>query len=130
MIGMGIYRVRIYGKTRAELEITTDGTILCTRAGGVGRGEEGSAAHFAVPPCDLAFAEQVSHDTILLNFFHNGDADSLVQVSVTSENCSSILGEIMSAVSPSSSPLVEPKDPAALRNDGDRAAVKGRDDAG
>ncbi len=95
---MGIYRVKIYGKTRAELEMAADGTILCTANGG-------QTTHFAVPPRDLAFAEQVSHDTILLNFFYGGDADSLVQVSMTSDNCASILGEIMSAASPLSSPL-------------------------
>ena len=117
---MGIYRVRIYGKAKAELEVAADGTILCT-------GDGGSASHFAVPLRDLVFAEQTSHDTILLNFFHGGGADSLVQVSVTSGSCASILGEIMSAAS--SSPLVEPKDPAALGDDGDRASVKGRDDA-
>ena len=122
MIGMGIYRVRIYGKTKAELEIAADGTIICT-------GDGGSASHFAVPLRDLVFAEQVSHDTLLLNFFHGGDADLLVQVSVTSRNCASILGEIMSVVSSSSSSLVEPKDPAALGDDGDCASVKGRDDA-
>ena len=79
---MGIYRVKIYGKIRAELEVTADGTILCTANGG-------QTSHFAVPPYDLVFAEQVSHDTVLLNFFHDGDADSLVQVSTTSENCAS-----------------------------------------
>ena len=104
---MGIYRVKIYGKTKAELEIAADGTILCTGAGG-------STSHFAVPLRDLIFAEQVSHDTILLNFFHGSDADSLVQVSVTSENCASVFGEIMSAVSLS---LAEPKDPAAVGDD-------------
>ena len=104
---MGIYRVKIYGKTRAELEITADGTILCTVNGG-------PANHFAVPLRDLVFAEQVSHDTVLLNFFHDDDADSLVQISMTSENCASILGEIMSAVSSSLSSPVEPKGPAAL----------------
>ena len=117
---MGIYRIRIYGKTKAELEVAADGTIVCT-------GDGGSTDHFSVPLRDLVFAEQISHDTILLNFFHNGDANSLVQVSVTSGNCASMFGEIMSAVSSSS--LVEPKDPAALGDDGDRAAVKGRDDA-
>ena len=117
---MGIYRVRIYGKTKAELEIVADGTIICT-------GDGGSTNHFAVPLRDLVFAEQTSHNTILLNFFHGGDANSLVQVSVTSKNCVSILGEIMSAAS--SSPLVEPKDSAVLGDDGDRASVKGRDDA-
>lgn len=120
---MGIYRVRIYGKTKAELEISADGTIICTGAGGA------PASHFEVPLRDLVFAEQVSHDTLLLNFFHGGDADSLVQVFVTSGNCASMFGEIMSAVSASSSSLVEPKDPAALGDDGDRASVKGRDDA-
>ncbi len=104
---MGIYRVRIYGKTKAELEIAADGTILCT-------GDGGSTSHFAVPLRDLVFAEHVSHDTILLNFFHGGDADSLVQVSVTSKNCASMFGEIMSAVSLS---LAEPKDPAAVGDD-------------
>ena len=95
---MGIYRVRIYGKTRAELEIAADGTILCTASGG-------QTSHFAVPARDLVFAEQVSHDTVLLNFFHDGDADSLVQVFMTSGNCASMLGEIMSAASPSSPPI-------------------------
>ena len=117
---MGIYRVRIYGKTRAELEISADGTIICTGAGGA------PASHFEVPLRDLVFAEQVSHDTMLLNFFHGGDANSLVQVSVTSGSCASIFGEIMSAASSS---LVEPKDPAAVGDDGDRASVEGRDDA-
>ncbi len=124
---MSIYRVKVYGKTRAELEVAADGTIICTGAGG------GAANHFEVPLRDLIFAEQVSHDTVLLNFFHNGDADSLVQVSMTSDNCTSMFGEIMSAASSSSSSssssLAEPKDPAALGDDGDRAAVKGRDDA-
>ncbi len=106
---MGIYRVKIYGKTRAELEITADGTILCT-------GNGGSTNHFAVPLRDLIFAEQVSHDTVLLNFFHGGDADSPVQVFVTSKNCASIFGEITSAASSLSS-LVEPEDPAALGDD-------------
>ncbi len=106
---MGIYRVRIYGKTKAELEIVANGTILCTAGGG-------PTSHFAVPLRDLVFAEQVSHNTILLNFFHNGDADSLVQVSVTSGNCSAMMGEITSAVSSLPS-LAEPKDPAALRDD-------------
>ena len=110
MNDMGIYRVKIYGKTRAELEVTSDGTILCT-------GNGGSTSHFAVPLRDLIFAEQVSHDAVLLNFFHGGDADSRVQILVTSENCASIFGEIMSAASPSPSPsssLVESKHPAAL----------------
>ena len=106
MIEMGIYRVRIYGKTRAELEVTADGTILCTASGD-------PTSHFAVPLRDLIFAEQVSHDIVLLNFFHGGDADSLVQVSVTSENCASMMSEIMSVVSSLPS-LAEPKDPAAL----------------
>ncbi len=119
---MGIYRVRIYGKTKAELEVAADGTIVCT-------GDGGSASHFLVPLRDLVFAEQISHDTVLLNFFHGGDANSLVQVSVTSGNCASMFGEIMFAVSASPLSLVEPKDPAALGDDGDRAAVKGRDDA-
>ena len=118
---MGIYRVKVYGKTRAELEVAADGTIICTGAGG------GAASHFGVPLRDLLLAEQVSHDTVLLNFFHGGDADSLVQVSVTSGSCASIFGEIMSAVSSSS--LVEPKDPAALGDDGDRASVKSGNDA-
>ena len=122
MIGMGIYRVRIYGKAKAELEIAADGTIACT-------GDGGSASHFAVPLRDLVFAEQVSHDTLLLNFFHGSDADSLVQVSVNSRNCASIFGEIMSAVSASSLSLAEPKDPAALGDDGDRAAVESGNDA-
>lgn len=117
MIGMGIYRVRIYGKTGAELEITADGTILCTGSGG-------AASHFAVPLRDLIFAEQVSPDTVLLNFFHGGDANSPVQVSVTCGSCAPMLGEIMSAVPPPS-PSIEPKDPAALGDDGDGAAVKG-----
>lgn len=109
---MGIYRVKVYGKTSAELEVAADGTIICTGAGG------GAANHFEVPLRDLIFAEQVSHDTVLLNFFHNGDADSLVQVSMTSDNCASMFGEIMSAVSSSSSSsLAEPKDPAALGDD-------------
>lgn len=82
--GMGIYRVNVYGKTRAELEVAADGTIICTGAGG------GAASHFEVPLRDLVFAEQVSHDTVLLNFFHNGDADSMVQVSRTSDNCASV----------------------------------------
>jgi len=110
---MGIYRVRIYGKTRAELEITADGTILCT-------GNGGSTGHFVMPLRDLIFAEQVSHDTVLLNFFYDGNADSLVQVFLTSKNCASIFGEIMSAASPpppSSSSLVESEDPAALGDD-------------
>ncbi|MDE0089795.1 MAG: hypothetical protein OXP12_00300 [Thaumarchaeota archaeon] len=107
---MGIYRVRIYGKTRAELEITADGTILCTASGG-------PTNHFVVPLRDLVFAEQVSHDTVLLNFFHNGGADSLVQVSMTSGNCASILGEIRSAVTSASPSLAEPEDPAALGDD-------------
>ncbi|MDE0091069.1 MAG: hypothetical protein OXP12_06915 [Thaumarchaeota archaeon] len=110
---MGIYWVRIYGKTRAELEVTADGTVLCTANGG-------QTSHFAVPLRDLVFAEQVSHDTVLLNFFHDGDADSLAQVFMTSGNCSAMMGEIMSAVSSSpSSPssLAEPKAPAALGND-------------
>lgn len=110
MIGMGIYRVRIYGKTRAELEVTADGTILCTASGG-------QTNHFAVPLRDLVFAEQVSHDTVLLNFFHDSDVDSLVQVSVTSGNCSSMLGEIMSAASSSSPPPAEAKGPAAPGDD-------------
>ena len=122
---MGIYRVNVYGKTRAELEVAADGTIICTGAGG---GGGGAASHFEVPLRNLIFAEQVSHDTVLLNFFHNGDADSRVQVSMTSDNCASMFGEIMSAVSSSSSSsLAEPKDRAALGDDGDRAAVKGRD---
>ena len=108
MIGMGIYRVKIYGKTKAELEVHADGTILCTGGGG-------SATHFAVPLRDLVFAEQVSHDTLLLNFFHGENTDSLVQVFVTSGSCASMFGEIMSAVS--SSLLDEPKDPAALGDD-------------
>ncbi|MCE2498842.1 MAG: hypothetical protein J4F28_07665 [Nitrosopumilaceae archaeon] len=107
---MGIYRVKIYGKTRAELEVTADGTIMCT-------GNGGSTSHFVVPLRDLVFAEQVSHDTVLLNFFHGGDSNSLVQVFVTSKNCASMLGEITSAASSSSSSLVEPKDPAALGDD-------------
>ena len=106
---MGIYRVKIYGKTRAELEIAADGAILCT-------GNGGSTSHFAVPLRDLVFAEQVSHDTVLLNFFHGGGADSLVQVFVTSKNCASMLGEITSAASSLSS-LIKPKDPAALGDD-------------
>lgn len=112
MTGMGIYRVRVYGKTRAELEVAEDGTIICTGAGG-------AASHFEVPLRNLIFAEQVSHDTVLLNFFHNGDADSPVQVSLTSGSCASMFGEITSAVSsPSSSQsLAEPKDPAALGDD-------------
>ena len=109
---MGIYRVKIYGKTRAELEVTADGTILCT-------GNGGSTSHFVVPLRDLVFAEQVSHDTVLLNFFHDGDADSMVQVFVTSKNCASMLGEITSAASSSSSSssLIESEDPAALGDD-------------
>ena len=118
---MGIYRVKIYGKTRAELEVTADGTILCTVNGG-------PINHFAVPVRNLVFAEQTSHDTVLLNFFRDGGANSLVQVFMTSEHCASMLGEIMSAVSSSSS-LIEPKDPAALGDDGDSTAVKGRSDA-
>ena len=110
MIGMGIYRVKIYGKTRAELEIIADGMILCTVNGG-------PTNHFVAPLRDLVFVEQVSHDTVLLNFFHNGDADSLVQVFMTSGNCASILGEIMSAVTSASPSLVEPKDPTALGDD-------------
>ena len=110
MIGMGIYRVKIYGKTKAELEVTADGTILCTVNGG-------PTNHFAVRLRDLVFAEQVSHDTVLLNFFHNGGADSLVQVFLTSENCASMLGEIMSAASLSSPSPVETKDPAAPGDD-------------
>ena len=110
---MGIYRVRIYGKTRAELEVTADGTILCTINGG-------PTSYFAVPLRDLVFAEQVSHDTALLNFFRS-DTSSLAQVFVTSDNCSAIMGEIMSAVSSSLSPppssLTEPKAPAALGDD-------------
>ncbi|MDE0091130.1 MAG: hypothetical protein OXP12_07235 [Thaumarchaeota archaeon] len=107
---MGIYRVKIYGKTRAELEVTADGTILCTVNGG-------PASHFAVPLRDLVFAEQVSHDTVLLNFFHASDMGSLVQVFVTSENCASMLGEIMAAVSSSLSSPTETKGPAALGDD-------------
>ncbi|MDE0265455.1 MAG: hypothetical protein OXK17_00275 [Thaumarchaeota archaeon] len=103
---MGIYRVRIYGKIRAELEITADGTILCTASGG-------PTNYFAVPLRDLAFAEQVSHDTVLLNFFHGSDTDSLVQVSMTSENCASMMDEIMSAASLSTPSPVETKGPAA-----------------
>ncbi len=93
---MGIYRVKIYGKTRAELEVAENGTIICARGGG-------AASHFEVTLRDLLLAEQVSHDTVLLNFFHNGDADSLVQVSLTSESCASMFGEIMSAASSLSS---------------------------
>ena len=111
---MGIYRVKIYGKTRAELEITADGTILCTASGG-------PTSHFAVRLRDLIFAEQVAHDTVLLNFFHDGGTDPPVQVSMTSENCASMMGEIMvvAAAAPSSpsSSLTEPKDPAALCDD-------------
>ena len=110
MIGMGIYRVRIYGKTRAELEVTADGTIICTVNGG-------QTNHFAVPVHDLVFAEQVSHDTLLLNFFHDSDTDSLVQVFMTSRNCSSILDEIMSLAPLSSQSPVETKGPAAPDND-------------
>jgi len=108
---MDVYRVRIYGKFRAELEVTADGTILCTVNGG-------PASHFAVPLRDLVFAEQVSHDTVPLNFFHGSDANSLAQVFMTSENCASMLGEIMPAASsPPPPPLTEPKDPAALGYD-------------
>ena len=107
---MGIYRVKIYGKTRAELEITTDGTILCTVNGG-------PTNHFAVPLRDLIFVEQISHDTVLLNFFHDSDTDSLVQVFMTSGNCASILGEIMSAASLSSPSPVETKGSAVLGDD-------------
>ena len=108
---MGIYRVRIYGKTRAELEVTADGTILCTVNGG-------PASHFAVPLRDLIFAEQVSHDTVLINFFHGGGAGSLAQVSVTSGNCAALLDEIMAAVpSPLPPSPVEPKGRGALGDD-------------
>ena len=113
MIGMGIYRVKVYGKTGAELEITADGTILCTANGG-------QTSHFEVPARDLVFAEQVSHDTVLLNFFHGSDTISLAQVFMTSGNCSAMMSEITSAVSSllsPSSPLAEPKDPAALGDD-------------
>ena len=107
---MGIYRVRIYGKTRAELEVTADGTILCTVNGG-------PTSHFVVRLRDLIFVEQVSHDTILLNFFHDSNMDSLVQVFVTSENCASMLGEIMSAASLSSPPPDGAKGSAAPSDD-------------
>ena len=82
---MGIYHVRVYGRLGAELEIAHDGSsITCV---------SGSKKYFEIPRDRLVWADQTSRDTILLNFMDAEDG-RLVQVSVTSDSCMSVMAEI------------------------------------
>ena len=53
--------------------------------------KSGNTVYFSIDMEDLLYAEQVTPDTILLNFF---DRTGLVEVRVRSENCLSIIKEL------------------------------------
>lgn len=92
---MGIHRART-GGIAAELEITSDGSVRCVCGA--------DDVRFDVKADDgLRWVEQVSHDTIKFNFFQpdgGGSGGLLVQTSVRSKNCLSIMDDIMSSCAP------------------------------
>ncbi|MDE0266393.1 MAG: hypothetical protein OXK17_05140 [Thaumarchaeota archaeon] len=85
---MGVHRVRTAG-IAAELDVG-EGSAKCM-CGGV--------AYFDVRlDGGLRWVEQVSHDTIMFNFLDA--AGLLVQTSVRSDNCLSVMDDIMQNCTP------------------------------
>lgn len=87
---MTIYYVEV-GRTRAELEITSD-MIRCT---------SGPTMLFELERKDLLLADHVSGKTVLLNFFLGTGQDEcrgrgdLVQVCLSSNHCLSIMRDLL-----------------------------------
>lgn len=95
---MAVHRVR-NGGIAAELEVS-DGSVKCVCGA--------DDLRFDVKLDDgLRWVEQVAHDTIRFNFFQSdgsdgsgSDAGLLVQTSVKSKNCLSIMDDIMGGCVP------------------------------
>lgn len=86
---MAVHRVRT-GGIAAELEVSDDSAKCVCGA---------DDARFDVKlDGGLRWAEQVSHDTILFNFLDA--AGLLVQTSVRSDNCLSVMDDIMQNCTP------------------------------
>ena len=91
---MDVHRVRT-GGIAAEFDITADGSARCVCGA--------DDVRFDVPlDGGLRWVEQVSHDTIRFNFLDSRDGDGglLVQTSIRSKNCLSVMDDIMKHCTP------------------------------
>lgn len=87
---MAVHRVRTGGIV-AEFDITTDGSARCVCGG--------DDVRFDVKlDGGLRWVEQVSHDTIRFNFLDA--AGLLVQTSVRSDSCLSVMDDMMGNCTP------------------------------